>query len=582
MKNIYNIFKNFKYVFKIFSQINKIPLLTICIYYLFLGVAPAIYTWVSAKIFETITNNMAANKLWSYIIFFLLLFAFRSASEILVDIPRSCYIYTKSNLEFKKRISRKTAQIKYYYLEESQTYDLLTRAYTCVSDNQLQKLLLGTLELFFSVLGLFGILNILVSFSYWFLVIFFFFNLPFLFIYRLKADYYKLNIRQTPTKRFVDYLWSLFSEKASAKELYLHKSHHYIFELWNTNISLICKEKLQYTYKEAKFLFLCDIAQSICIFISLLFSLALLYKKQITIGQFISVIYAFFSFQAYAKNSFLIASDLYATNKFVNDFFHYLHIKEEPNYQIVVNDFHEITFNNVYFKYTNKDTYTLKNINLKIVKGSFIVVVGENGSGKTTLMKLLMGFLQPQRGSVRIDAFDVQKIEKTSLYSLFSIVPQDFTKFNFSIKENIFFNEQNVDIQHVEKILNKVNVLNNINIFDNIELGTEFGGQELSGGQWQQIAILRSLYKNSQILILDEPTASLDPLQESAILRDFLKAAKNRTTIMISHRIGICSLADEVIVMKDGKIEAQGLHSELVRTCGYYKELYLSQKKWYT
>lgn len=223
-------------------------------------------------------------------------------------------------------------------------------------------------------------------------------------------------------------------------------------------------------------------------------------------------------------------------------------------------------------------------MNLKINKQSFVVIVGENGSGKTTLGKLLMGLYHPSSGEVLYNGIEEGKVDKKSLYKQFTVVSQKFVKYMLTLEENItisdIYRDKNED--KISLLLKNVNLdeFANTNLYE--ELGTEFGGLDLSGGQWQKLAIARAMYRNSRIIFFDEPTSAIDPLTEQLIFNNVLKFAEGKTAIIVSHRVSLCNFATKIIVMKKGKVEAVGTHDELMKSCEYYNKLYTNQSKWYS
>lgn len=254
---------------------------------------------------------------------------------------------------------------------------------------------------------------------------------------------------------------------------------------------------------------------------------------------------------------------------FANDYFEFLDLPEEQNGNIKIDGIQNGVFlSNVSFTYPNSEKYALKDISLSIHKGEKIVVLGVNGSGKTTLSKILLNAYPPSQGEVRYDKVLSSDIDKSSLYTYLSVIPQNFVSYNLTLRENIaisnleHLNDDSL-IEHSLKLSGLPTLLDEVGSLDQ-QLGREFGGKELSGGQWQKLAIARGLFKSSDFIILDEPTSALDPLLETEILQQFIEIARNKTAIIISHRVGLCKIADRIIVMKDGKICETGTHDELI------------------
>ena len=245
----------------------------------------------------------------------------------------------------------------------------------------------------------------------------------------------------------------------------------------------------------------------------------------------------------------------------------------------------KISIKNMSFKYPNFEKYVLNNISVDINSGEIIAVVGENGSGKTTFSKIVAGLYEPTKGDIYYNGISFKNLDFNSLYNKNAVVFQKFNKYPITIKENVALEiSDKIDEHKVENELKKVNlhyIKENMDNGLNTLLSREFGGTDLSTGQWQRLAIARANYKDALFIVFDEPTASLDPLQEIDIMESFIKSTKNKTRILVTHRIGAARLADRIITMKNGKIVEIGTHEELSSINGEYASLYNYQRQWY-
>lgn len=247
----------------------------------------------------------------------------------------------------------------------------------------------------------------------------------------------------------------------------------------------------------------------------------------------------------------------------------------------------EITACEVSFRYPGADEYALKNINLQIQKNEVVAVVGENGSGKTTLMRLLSGLYQPESGQICFDGTPISEISPKSLYGNISAVFQNYQRYRMHLDENITISD--LEVSASQEVLDHVCQDTRIDPdnrkvypdgYDTM-LSREFNGVELSGGQWQRIAIARGLYKRCSMMILDEPTAAIDPIEERKIYNDFVTLIQGNTAFIVTHRLGSVKLADRIIVLDKGKIVGDGSHDQLMENCSHYWRLFNEQKKWY-
>lgn len=249
------------------------------------------------------------------------------------------------------------------------------------------------------------------------------------------------------------------------------------------------------------------------------------------------------------------------------------------------NDY-EIEFRNVSFKYPGSDTYVLNHINTRLSIGKKQAFVGTNGAGKTTFVKLLCRLYDPTEGEILLNGIDIKKYDYEEYMSLFAFVFQDFKLFSFTLGQNIAANK-NYDRNRVEECIKKVS-------FYDRYLAMEEGldtylyqdisekGLEISGGEAQKIALARALYKGTPMIVLDEPTAALDPFAEARVYEDFSLMVEHKTAIYISHRLSSCRFCDEITVFDSGRIVQKGTHAELVKDkTGQYFALWNAQAKYY-
>ncbi len=248
--------------------------------------------------------------------------------------------------------------------------------------------------------------------------------------------------------------------------------------------------------------------------------------------------------------------------------------------------YNNILLENICFRYPNQNHNQIDNLNMNIKKGDTIAIVGENGSGKTTLMKLISGIYLPDSGKVLKGNINVSLLDKKVLFEDQSALLQNFQKYKMSIFDNITIGckEGTKSTSDVKEICKKYELyFGDRELLDNqdIMLSREFGGIDLSGGQWQMIALLRSIIKDSNVVFLDEPTSALDPENEGKLHACFDKIGSNKTSIIITHRLGVTKMADIIIVMDKGQIKEIGSHNQLLELDGLYKKMWEAQKTWY-
>jgi len=294
--------------------------------------------------------------------------------------------------------------------------------------------------------------------------------------------------------------------------------------------------------------------------------------------------------------STLIASSgtIYEGTLFIDNLIAFMNEKQtiapvqEPAETVSHGTEHTVEFQDVTFRYPGTQKDVLKNVSFTIQPGQTLALVGLNGAGKTTLIKLLTRLYDPTSGRILLDGKDLKTYDVKSLYQTFGIIFQDFGKYALSVKENIELG----DIHKPESMKNVEYAAHQSTAGDYIEklpdgYNTplmrifEQNGLELSIGQWQKLAIARAFYADSDIMILDEPTASLDPIAEQEIFNQFDRLRNNKTTVFVSHRLSSATIADNILVIEHGELIEQGSHRELMEQQGKYYDLFTTQSKRY-
>jgi ATP-binding cassette subfamily B protein len=248
-------------------------------------------------------------------------------------------------------------------------------------------------------------------------------------------------------------------------------------------------------------------------------------------------------------------------------------------------DFSEgIVLENVSFTYPNAEHKSVDGVTIRINPGETVAIVGENGAGKTTLVRLIMGLYKPAEGIVRLNGLDTSKFSCRSLFSSISGVFQKYQRYQMTLEENVKISDWD-NAAEIKVVAEQAGVEVDSESFPDgysTMLSREFDGVDLSGGQWQRIAIARGLYRVHDTVVLDEPTAAIDPLEESRIYKKFTEISKGKTAIIVTHRLGSAKIADRIIVMNKGRIAAVGTHDELMQKCELYNKMFSMQSEWYT
>lgn len=272
------------------------------------------------------------------------------------------------------------------------------------------------------------------------------------------------------------------------------------------------------------------------------------------------------------------------------DFYAFMDLPEEKSVGSLpiekrLDNEYELEVKDLSFAYPDTTEEVLKDLNVDFEVGKKYAIVGENGSGKTTFIKLLMRLYEPSSGEILLNKIDAQKYKLTEYFQLFSVVFQDFRLLGLNLGQNIAVN-QNYDSELAMANLEEVGLDDFIEkLPKGLEtyLSKEFdnSGVQFSGGQAQKVAMARALYKNSPVMILDEPTAALDPVAEFEIYQKFDEIVEDKTAFYISHRLSSCRFCDEILVFDEGEIVQKGSHEELVKQPGKYYDLWHAQAQYY-
>lgn len=506
--------------------------------------------------------------------------------------------FSTVKLENDLRIKLKPAflvyfsNLEYSIVEDKDNFDLFNRIYKSIERKFTQNYIL---VIDFTSLIIRNILILFVIFKYSELaaILFIILSFPLIIVSRWGGEnVYKASVEANKLKSQHEYYSTLLTSRESANERVMFNYSGKINQKWE----LIFKKYVALELESEKLFFiryqLTGIFVTLISFVTIVLIIPSLTNKGITLGLFISLANSIVALVRTTNSGINRGvSGISIILGFFKDISKFSELEitaEDITLKEKIVDFNKIEISNLKFKYPKNDTYILNGINMEIDKGKHYAIVGENGSGKTTLIKILLGLYKNYEGSILIDGVELSKVDASEL---FSVLFQDYSRYNLSFLDNITVgNNEEITGEFNSNILNVIELLGLNKLLQKLEnsLNTKLGekiddGVDVSIGEWQKIAIARLMLRKTPIKILDEPTASIDPISESNIYKNFDQLNKESTAIFISHRLGSTKLADIIYVFKDGKIIEKGSHDKLIRIkSGFYSEMYSSQKGWYT
>lgn len=486
----------------------------------------------------------------------------------------------------ERDILQKYKNLDYSCYEKSATYDIISR----ISKNPGEKLKLiywKLIEIIKILISLVGLVLVFRQASNLLIVIFILFLIPMLYEnYKAGSLWYELYAKQTMDERKVAYYERLLTSKTSLIELIIYQATDYIKSLWEKQSEKMLKEKDATLQKVEKALLKKSLFATlwyICCTGILIHSVM---TGHISVGLFIALFNTTLSIVGTITSLLETFGDFSKEIKEVSYISSFFELKNtESRTGRIDHPIRRIRFEHVSFAYPNSEKEVLHDANFEIDLSRSTALVGENGSGKTTIIKLLCGLYRPTKGRIMIDDQDLNKLSSQEIGKLIKVVFQDFYQYELTVRENIGFGNLG-ELDRDDKLNNALELVNLKDVKDlglDRNLGKlEMDGVDLSKGQWQRLAVSRLFLTDTAYVILDEPTASMDPVSEYKMYQLFCSLMKSRGSLMISHRLASAKMADHILVLKHGNIIEQGNHDDLMKNQGIYYTLFCKQAEWYT
>ncbi len=475
-------------------------------------------------------------------------------------------------------------------LEDPELYERVSKASDDTINQQYRKIIDAMIYIPLNVSCFLSVIVVLAAHSIWLALIALVGLIP-TFIARILQGkgYFDLYNSQTKKRQYRTYLWDLLNSYSVNRDIKVWNHGAYLREQYNQVLDETLQEEWELEKKNFwRSLFL-DSLQPLSIAIAIMLSVYFICIGEIEIAVFAALLQAMISVNETSSQTIDRFSQMLMAMPYINQFFQYVEEtkKDKENSANVTAGFHKIEFQDVSFRYPASADNCIDHVSFVLHEKESIALVGENGAGKSTLVKLLLRIYQPQEGRILMDGVDINEIDEECFYSKISAVFQDFVKYKLSLRENIAISDLS-KLQDTKRLKEHIAKYQFENIIEELPqgvdtvLGREFGEVELSGGQWQKVAIARGGLKECELIILDEPTASIDPVTESEIFHRFRQFTKNCCSVIISHRIGAARIANRILVLDHGKLVEDGSHKDLIAKNGIYQRLYHMQAQWYS
>lgn len=485
----------------------------------------------------------------------------------------------------EKEIVRKYRKLDYSCYEDPQTYDSISR----ISQNPGEKIRMifwKLCEMVRIIILLIGYLLIFQQASPLLVGIFLLFLPPMLYEnYKAGCLWYDLYSRQTADERKIAYYERLLTGKTSLAELKIYQATDYIEKLWKKQSSKLRKEKEETLIRVEKTLLRKSTFAALWYLCSGGFLLYGVITERISVSMFLVLFQTILNIVDTVNGLLEIFGNFsreIQEMSYLHSFFALKNIPERKG--CIDRPVRRIRFEHVCFSYPNAGTETLHDISFELDLSKSTAIVGENGSGKTTIIKLLCGLYQPTSGRILFDEYDIRNLNNGEIGKAIKVVFQDFFQYELTIRENIGFG----NLARISHDLELQEVLDAVHLEElkKLELDTSLGkleheGIDLSRGQWQRLAVGRIFLNDTGYAVLDEPTASVDPVSEYNMYQLFYLLLRSRGSLMISHRLASAKMADHILVLKNGTIAEQGNHTELMKNQELYHELFCRQAEWY-
>lgn len=592
MGKIKNYLKNASFSIKITYQAAKYYFVLKSALSLLLSFVPIVKIYIWKIIIDLLISASANEMLTGLVKYAILYFTVHIVQELIIKMSQYIeYKYNdKVNYYVENLLLEQFAAVDLGFYDSSEYRDKLNQVWDIKSS------VTALASLFFAqVQTLLSFIVSLILFARWnaaYALVIVLCSLPIIFV-EWKVNQLDINfsIQNQKNERAMRYFKYIFTNYDNSLEIKLYNIKDFLIGKYIDSWKEYYKNRKKFTAKIAALMF---VSLLISTFVSQLLLYILLIgkiaKKIISIGDAMYYMSLFHNLYNSTVSLIRIISSSNAAFVRLNTVKEFINQKPmvQKNGVLTLDKIQKIEFSHVYFRYPGKENYVLEDCSFTMEAGQQIGLVGENGCGKSTIVKLILRLYDVEEGEILLNGIDIMEYDIEKYRAMFSVLFQDFIKYSFTLRENVSLSdiEKSDNDERIKDALSKSEMSELVSTWDKgletpLTRSFEPDGKELSGGQWQRIALSRVFFADRDFVILDEPSASLDVFAEEKIFHQFQQLSGTRSSIIISHRLSSIVAADKILVLKNGRILEQGKHRELLSKNGYYSELFYAQAQSY-
>ena len=592
MGKIKNYLKNASFSIKITYQAAKYYFVLKSALSLLLSFVPIVKIYIWKIIIDLLISASANEMLTGLVKYAILYFTVHIVQELIIKMSQYIeYKYNdKVNYYVENLLLEQFAAVDLGFYDSSEYRDKLNQVWDIKSS------VTALASLFFAqVQTLLSFIVSLILFARWnaaYALVIVLCSLPIIFV-EWKVNQLDINfsIQNQKNERAMRYFKYIFTNYDNSLEIKLYNIKDFLIGKYIDSWKEYYKNRKKFTAKIAALMF---VSLLISTFVSQLLLYILLIgkiaKKIISIGDAMYYMSLFHNLYNSTVSLIRIISSSNAAFVRLNAVKEFINQKPmvQKNGVLTLDKIQKIEFSHVYFRYPGKENYVLEDCSFTMEAGQQIGLVGENGCGKSTIVKLILRLYDVEEGEILLNGIDIMEYDIEKYRAMFSVLFQDFIKYSFTLRENVSLSdiEKSDNDERIKDALSKSEMSELVSTWDKgletpLTRSFEPDGKELSGGQWQRIALSRVFFADRDFVILDEPSASLDVFAEEKIFHQFQQLSGTRSSIIISHRLSSIVAADKILVLKNGRILEQGKHRELLSKNGYYSELFYAQAQSY-